>query len=231
MAFDTIRFILEVCFVLDNDRLHENCFASMLLPYSFSMSFVIPSVLSDLSKYDITVFLYLLSTFFTMPSIYLPLTSPTIMSKPGCVYPLARPFFTPFTPLSFNLSSLVHGWDKYMTSKQDSASPSYTFKQLHIALLPSCLKPFQNIFQWIGEDCISGLRQSNVLIRGVSVSSSYLTTCVHVAFVWIYLQVGLEFSFLLSLPVSVQHLSSQFNAMTMVSSCGGIKIMINNFSG
>lgn len=62
-------------------------------------------------------------------------------------------------------------------------------------------------------------------------SSSYLTTCVHVAFVWIYLQVGLEFSFLLSLPVSVQHLSSQFNAMTMVSSCGGIKIMINNFSG
>lgn len=62
------RFLLEVCFVLDGDRIHENWFASMPLYYSFSISFVTPS---DLNKYDTTVFLYLLITFFPMPSFYL----------------------------------------------------------------------------------------------------------------------------------------------------------------
>lgn len=61
--------------------------------------------------------------------------------------------------------------------------------------------------------------------------SWYLTTCVYVAFVWIYLQVRLGFSFPLSLPVFAQHVAPQFNVMTVVSSCGGIKIKINNFSG
>lgn len=58
------------------------------LYHSFSTSFVTPCELSDLNKYNIVHFL--------LPDLFICLlTPPTIMSKLGYMYPLARLFFIP----------------------------------------------------------------------------------------------------------------------------------------
>lgn len=96
------RFLLEKCFVLSDNRIHENWFASMLLCFSIlchTLCYICWGQRGQCS----CVCLLLLSLCHLF---ICPLTSLTILSKPGCMYPLERPLFHSLsTPLSLIFSS------------------------------------------------------------------------------------------------------------------------------